>query len=394
MVGAMLYIWSTGVSAFRHHMGLTGDLGDANFGVIAFGIGVGSAIGSFIVGLFLDKFGAKKVILATGIAYPLSIIPLGYTSDIYFAMVFGIILGSLRGATDTAFNTHGVQVERFYQRSIMTSFHAAYSLGGFLLGMVGSFFASHFTESAAVPFTILGGTMLVIGVIVGFLMLEKHEIVDIPAEPVLAAHNSPAKNSSTKIILLMLGFGFLLLGSMFGEGAIADWGQEYGRRVLGASATDAGISISVFTGAQFLGRLFGDRLAALIGPAKLVFLSALIAISGLIITVIVHNQVAGMIGFAMFGLGLSSIAPLMLSSAGRKDPANAGRNIGIVNCIGYSGMLLGPAAIAYVVSTFGIEKLLYFPILLLIPLAIFGPALMKQTRPTKTAVTSHATSRI
>ena len=32
------------------------------------------------------------------------------------------------------------------------------------------------------------------------------------------------------------------------------------------------------------------------------------------------------------------------------------------------------------VSTFGIEKLLYFPMLLLVPLAIFGPALMRQTR--------------
>lgn len=378
ILGAMMYIWSTGVSAFRHHMGLNGDLGDANFGMIAFGIGVGSALGSFIVGLFLDRFGAKKVILVTAIAYPLSIIPMGYTTDVYFALAFGVILGLLRGAADTAFNTHGVQVERFYQRSIMTTFHAAYSLGGFVLGMVGSGFAARYTESAAVPFTVLGGLLLVIGIIAGVFMLDRHEVV--PEVPAQAKDAKPASATPLAVIALMVGFGVLLLGSMVGEGAVADWGQEYGRRVLGVTAADAGVAVSVFIGAQFIGRLIGDRLAALIGAVRLVFLSAVIAISGLILIVMVNTEFAGLVGFAMFGLGLASIAPLMLSSAGRKDPVNAGRNIGIVNCIGYSGMLLGPAAIALVVSTFGIDKLLYFPIVLLIPLAVFGPALMKQSR--------------
>ncbi|HDS1699028.1 MULTISPECIES: MFS transporter [unclassified Pseudomonas] len=378
ILGAMMYIWSTGVSAFRHHMGLNGDLGDANFGMIAFGIGVGSAVGSFIVGMFLDRFGAKKVILTTAIAYPLSIIPMGYATDVYFALSFGVVLGLLRGAADTAYNTHGVQVERFYQRSIMTTFHAAYSLGGFVLGMVGSGFAARYTESAAVPFTVLGVLLLAIGIISSVFMLDQHEVVSEAATDAKGA--KPASSASLGVIALMVGFGILLLGSMVGEGAVADWGQEYGRRVLGVTAADAGVAVSVFIGAQFIGRVIGDRLAALIGAVRLVFLSAVIAIAGLILIVVVNTEFAGLVGFAMFGLGLASIAPLMLSSAGRKDPANAGRNIGIVNCIGYSGMLIGPAAIALVVSTFGIDKLLYFPIVLLIPLAVFGPALMKQGR--------------
>lgn len=381
MIGAMLYIWSTGVSAFRHHMGLGGDIGDADFGMIAFGIGVGSAAGSVLVGLFLDRFGARKVILATAIAYPLSIIPLGFTTEFSFALLFGLLLGLLRGATDTAFNTHGVQVERFYQRSIMTSFHAAYALGGFLFGMVGSLLAARFTDSAAVPFAVLGGLIVIMGAVVGSFMLEKHEVVEHDKVEQMAG----AAPSANAVVLLMVSFGVLLLGSMVGEGTVADWGQEYGRRVLGSTASNAGIAVSVFTGAEFFARLVGDRVAARMGPARMVFISALISITGLAITVVFHTQAAGIIGFAMFGLGLACVAPLMLSSAGRKDPANAGRNIGIVNCIGYSGMLVGPAATAYVVSMFGIEKLLYFPMLLLIPLAIFGPALMRQRRSPKPA---------
>jgi len=377
LVGAMLYIWSTGVTAFRHQLGLSGDAGDVDFGILAFGIGVGSAAGSFLVGKFLDVLGAKKVITFTALAYPLSIIPLGFASGFGFAMGCGIVLGLLRGAIDTAFNTHGVQVERFYRRPIMSAFHAFYSLGGFILGMIGSAFADRYTESASVPFGLLGGAMLLAGLVVSRFMLDKDEVA--PEQPVSAGEPAliPSVSNNRSIVLLMIGFGVLLLGGMVGESAIADWGQEYIRRVMQTPVSTAGMAVSLFIGAECLGRLVGDRLAERIGASKVVFLSALLSIGGLLLTTIGHSVTTSLIGFALFGLGLSCIAPLMLSSAGRKDPLNAGRNIGIVNSIGYSGMLVAPAAITTVVSYLGMERLLFFPMVLLLPLALLGPLLMR-----------------
>jgi MFS family permease len=95
MIGAMMYIWLTGVSVFRAQLGLTGELGDANFGLIALGVGVGSATGALWVGRLLDTFGAKPVITVCALAYPLSIIPLGFVSGFWFALCFGVVLGLL-----------------------------------------------------------------------------------------------------------------------------------------------------------------------------------------------------------------------------------------------------------------------------------------------------------
>jgi hypothetical protein len=95
--------------------------------------------------------------------YPLSIIPLGYFSGFWFTLVFGAVLGLFRGALDTALNTHGVQVERFYRLSIMSAFHASYSFGGFLLGMICSWLTGLSTDSVAVPFSMLGGVMFLTG---------------------------------------------------------------------------------------------------------------------------------------------------------------------------------------------------------------------------------------
>jgi MFS family permease len=387
MIGAMMYIWSTGVSVFRAQLGFTSELGDANFGLVALGVGVGSATGALWVGRLLDTFGAKPVITVCALAYPLSIIPLGFVSGFWFALCFSVVLGLLRGALDTALNAHGVQVERFYQRSIMSGFHAFYSLGGFLLGMVCSWLTGFYTDSVQVPYTVLGVALFIVGCFFSRWLLGKHDVPESSSSDWHTGTRSTdeaGKGPSTKTLLVMIALGTLLLGSMMGENAIADWGQEYIRREFSTTTSTAGMAVSVFVGAAFVGRLFGDRLAAAFGNSQVVFGCGTLCVLGMVITIVGGTAVTGIVGFALFGLGLSCIAPLMISAAGRRDPQHAGRNIGIVNCIGFSGMLVGPAAITVIVSNFGLGKLMFFPLIMLGLLATFGPLL---TRTPKTAST-------
>lgn len=393
MIGAMMYIWSTGVSVFRTQLGFSGEPGDANFGLIALGVGVGSSAGALWVGRLLDRLGAKPVITVCALAYPLSIIPLGFVSGFWFALCFGVVLGLLRGALDTALNAHGVQVERFYQRSIMSGFHAFYSLGGFLLGMACSWLTGFYTDSVQVPYTVLGVAMFIVGCVFSRWLLGKHDLPEASSsdwQTGVQSPDEPGQGPSAKTLLVMIAFGVLLLGSMMGENAIADWGQEYIRREFSTTTSTAGMAVSIFVGAAFIGRLFGDRLAAAFGNAQVVFGCGSICVLGMTLTIVGGTAVTGIIGFALFGLGLSCIAPLMISAAGRRDPTHAGRNIGIVNCIGFSGMLVGPAAITVIVSNFGLSTLMFFPLTMLGLLATFGPLLM---RAPKTIVTTNQATK-
>lgn len=379
LLGAMMYVWSTGVSAFRHQMGLSGDAGDVNFGLLALGIGIGSSVGAFIVGGLIDRFGAKAVVCACLIGYPLSIIPMGFVSEFYFALTFGAVLGLLRGALDTAINAHGIQVERFYQRPIMSAFHAFYALGGFFAGMAGSWFSGLYHESASVQFSVMGGVILVSGALVSFWLLGKNDVPALEAAPAGAevSGSLPVAPTSKAIVILMVGLGLLLLGAMIGESVIGDWGQEFVRREFATTAALAGVAVSTFTGAEFVGRFLGDRLAARFGSTQVIFCSSIIAIVGLVVVVLGGSAATSIAGFGLFGLGMSCIAPLLLSSAGRMDPANAGRNIAIVNSIGYSGMLVAPAAITLIVNAFGLGALIYLPIVMMMLLALFGPLMLR-----------------
>jgi MFS family permease len=375
IIGALFYTWSVGVSAFRNQLGMEGSLGDLDFGMVALGIALGSVFGAFLVGRFVDIFGPRAVIRATLVTYPLSLIMLGYASEYWFALSFGVTLGALRGATDTALNAHGVQVERFYQRPIMSAFHAFFSLGGFCFGILASYLTGFSSHSAAIPFTVAGITLAILGLGMSHFMLGKHDLLPVPTHSVKSA--SLVQTTNLKIIVLMAAFGALLIAGMVAESSISDWGQEFLRREKGMSISMAGLAISFFTGAGFVVRMAGDRLAELIGEARMIFCCGLTSILGIFLATLSNEGALAMAGFALFGLGVACIAPLMLSAAGRKDPSNAGRNVGIVNGIGFAGLLAGPATYSFVVSTYGIGSLFCTPLVLMSLITVFGPLLMK-----------------
>lgn len=390
IIGALFYTWSVGVSAFRNNLGLQGAPGDLDFGMVALGIAIGATVGAFVVGKLVDMFGPRTVIRYTLLAYPLSLIGLGLADQYWFAMALGIALGALRGAADTALNAHGVQIERFYQRPIMSSFHAFFSLGGFVFGILASYLAGLSEDSAVIPFTVAGLSLAVLSLLLSHLLLAKDELL--PVEP----SARPVASGPTDIWMtaLMVGLGGLMIGGMISESAVSDWGQEFLMRETGLGISTAGLGISLFTGAGFLGRLTGDWLAERIGRAAMMLLCGALSIAGIGLATLSHEGHLAMAGFALLGLGLACVAPLIISAAGSKDPANSGRNVGIVNGVGFAGLLGGPAAYSYVVTTFGIGALFYVPLVLTALLTVFGPALMGGRTRTPLTTTPQATRSI
>lgn len=376
IIGALFYTWSVGVSAFRNKLGMQGALGDLDFGMVALGIAVGATVGAFVVGKLVDMFGPRTVIRYTLLAYPLSLIGLGLADQYWFAMAFGIALGALRGAADTALNAHGVQIERFYQRPIMSSFHAFFSLGGFVFGILASYLAGLSEDSAVIPFTVAGITLALLSLLMSHLLLAKDELL--PVEHEVKKNTAPTDIWMTA---LMVGLGALMIAGMISESAVSDWGQEFLMRETGLGISTAGLGISLFTGAGFIGRLTGDWLAERIGRAAMLFACGAVSIAGIGLSTLSHEGHLAMAGFALLGLGLACVAPLIVSAAGSRDPANSGRNVGIVNGVGFAGLLGGPAAYSYVVTTFGIGSLFYVPLVLTALLTVLGPALMGGREP-------------
>jgi len=125
----------------------------------------------------------------------------------------------------------------------------------------------------------------------------------------------------------------------------------------------------VQAGRRAAGRLAGDRLAVRFGSVALVRASGLVAGLGLAAGLLIGTPAAGIAGFALLGVGLAGIFPQIVTSAARLDPARAGRNIGRIAAVAYTGLLTGPVAIGAAASGVGLRDALLIPAALAVGVA-------------------------
>lgn len=374
ILGWMWYVWATGVIALRSHLGISGAEDDVSFGVIATSIGIGSVIGAFLAGPLADRFGIRRVTDSIMMLYTLSLIPLALVNTYVAAAALGVLVGFLRGGNDTIMNAHALRVENLYGRPIMLAFHATIPAGGFAAGLVGSALAGVFTESPLVPYVVMGGSLFVVGLIVRPWLVPD----DLPEELMVgldehAAEHGAAPGSPKKTtVFWLVGLGFLGLASLLAEITPQDWGTLFVSRERGATPAMAGIAVTMFTLGQFIGRAAGDKLHALFGSRRFFVILAVVAILGLGIIAVPGPPVVALVGFGVFGLGVSSMYPILIVVAGRRDPSRAARNISILNGVGYSGTIVGPIGITAVVTSLGMAWMPVLPAVLLVVVAIMA----------------------
>ena len=177
--------------------------------------------------------------------------------------------------------------------------------------------------------------------------------------------------------MLIWVLGLVALCGQVGEGSAGDWSAVYLHANLGTSAGVAASALGAFSVTMAAGRVAGDRLAARFGPVRLIRASGLVAGLGLAAGLLTGTPAAAIAGFALLGLGLAGIFPQIVSAAARLDPEQAGRNIGRIAAVAYSGLLTGPVAIGAIASGVGLRDALLVPA----ALALFVTAVAGVMRP-------------
>jgi MFS family permease len=119
-----------------------------------------------------------------------------------------------------------------------------------------------------------------------------------------------------------------------------------------------------------IGRLLADRVSRRFGPAAVLRYGAGTGAVGLALVAFSPSIWPALVGWAIFGLGLSGCVPQLFSAAGHTDPAAAGTNVSRVAGLGYVGMLAGPALIGWMTRLMGLNHTFLLPALLLVLAAV------------------------
>jgi len=377
--GAMLATWASRIPAVMGRLGLTpGQLGLALLAEVG-----GVLLVMQVAGPLCGRLGSRPVTRAGVVLMSLAMLGPALAWSLPSLVVGLLLLGGGNGMLDVAMNAHGVTVERRYGRPILSGFHALWSAGGILGALCGGLAAevdvpvlAHFTVAAAV---------LGVGAMAATRWLLPASVDAIApttaATPAGATGTAPrrwgrrARGLAMDRRVLILGLiGFACLG----EGAAANWSAVY-LRGLGASPGMAAAGLGAFSVTMTAGRLLGDRLNARFGAVRLARVSGVIAAVGLGAGLAVGTPAAGVVGFALHGVGLSCIVPLVFSAAGRIGGAHAGTALARVATLSYAGPLIGPVVIGTIADRTSLATGLLLPVALAGAVALAAGSLRPAT---------------
>lgn len=354
VLGVATATWSARLPAIKTALHLS----DGHLGLVLFAVPAGSVLTLIYSGRIADRFGATRVTRIAGAACPAGLVPIGLgpqTRNLAVLVAALACYGALAGLLDVAMNACGAKLEIAYGRPILSSLHAAYSIAGLAGAGIGGLSAA--LDISPLPTFAATAVVLIAG---GLLVGPWLVVPEAPADPGERSGDAPPR-SPGQISAVIWMLGLLALSGQVGEGAAGDWSAVYLHVNLGTSAGVAASALAAFSITMAAGRVAGDRLATRFGSVRLVRASGLLAGLGLAAGLLVASPAAAIAGFALLGAGLAGIFPQIVSSAVRLDPSRAGRNIGRIAAVAYSGLLGGPVAIGAAASGVGLRDALLIP---------------------------------
>jgi predicted MFS family arabinose efflux permease len=330
--GVGMASWAPMVPFAKARLGLD----EASLGMVLLCLGVGSAGAMPLAGLLSHRYGNRHVLVIGGLLVCLALPLLAMAGSPVLLGAALVLFGGSLGVVDVAMNAHAVEVERRHGRPLMSGFHGMFSIGG----LVGSAAMSTLL-SAGAPLT---GCAVAVAILLAAIVVTQWRQLIALSDHDRAARRSMFSGSWTTALLL----GALCLVVFLAEGAMLDWSAVFLRSARGFAIASAGLGYAAFSIAMATGRLLGDRITAVLGPARIVRHGALLAAIGFVLAGALPWRVSSLAGFALVGLGASNIVPVLFSAAGRIPGASPGVAIATVTTLGYTGVLAGPAAVGFV----------------------------------------------
>jgi MFS family permease len=351
--GAVFGTWAARIPAFKDDLNLS----NGNLAVAFVSLEAGAVLGLQLGGFLVPKVSSRRALAWALPAFGCALAVLGTVPNL---VLFAVVLAAMAMANsvvDVAINSSGVAVQYLSGRSVMSRMHAMHSVGGIAGAGVGAALVA-LDVSRSVHLIAVGVIIAVASFLVSRRLLPPRveqradtEAVKVVAEAAgVAPEDLPSHTE--QIVGWRRGWSrpLVLIGAVafcltFAEGGANNWSAVYLREELGVRASLAAVVVAAFLAAVTAGRLVGDRLLARFGPAAVFRAAVLIAGLGFGGAVLLHNPIAGFIGFILLGLGLSVTLPVVISAAGSMPHLASATAVSRVATMGYLGSFVAPAVV-------------------------------------------------
>ncbi|MFK7902674.1 MAG: MFS transporter [Nitratireductor sp.] len=309
-------------------------ISEATLGGLILFFGLGGLIVFPTCGVLLSKFGSRSTTLTFALIICFAFPALTYSSNLYAIGFVMFLMGINLIGMDICMNANVVVSEQKTKLSFMSSCHGFWSVGGIVGALSGGAILDNFGIYTHAYFvTIFCITCFAI------------------AWPILQTDTQSVEQKAEKLqfpknpTLYILGLITFL--AIVPEGAVIDWSALYYISELDASATMAGYAFAALSTTMAIIRFSGDVLCTKFGNINVMRASAIISAVGMVFAGQATSILFATIGFALAGIGIANLVPIVFSVAGRQKDVKMGISIATVGFTASVGLMGAPAALGY-----------------------------------------------
>ncbi|WP_372983720.1 MFS transporter [Microbacterium sp.] len=361
----------------KEHLGLDNSV----YGLAVASFPVGAIVAGLAAGDLIRRFGSARVAVWGTALTSLGVLAAGLAPSVLLFALGLFIGGAMDAITDVAQNAHGLRVQRGYGRSILNSFHAVWSIGAVLGGSMaataialGLPIGVHLSISAVV-FSIVSFTALRFCLPGLDADLDDEAVADVPK-----VRSALRQGISLRVILTLTALVVIAMAGTIVEDAGNSWASLY-LGSLGAPAAIAATGFIALVGAQFVGRLLGDRLVDRFGQRLVARTGGVIVAIGMATALAFPTVPGTIIGFAAAGFGVATLVPAAMNEADALPGLRHGTGLTVVSWLMRLGFLLSPPVVGLIADATSLRAGL-----LIIPVAgvavvLFAGVLKRSERP-------------
>jgi MFS family permease len=331
------------------------DLGLSN---ATYGLGIAAfPTGAIVAGLAaawaIRRLGSARAAVLGTIVTALGVFGAALAPSVGLLVTALFLAGAMDAITDVAQNAHGLRVQRRYGRSIINSFHAVWSIGAVLGGSMAAG-AIALDIPRGVHLAVSGSLFSLVALVALRFCLPGRDGDDqAVADPGQLGDRVGA--SRGRVVVILAALVLIATAGTLVEDAGNSWAAIYLSGSLGAAAAVAATGYIALTGAQFVGRLLGDRLVDRFGQRAVARAGGTLVAVGMALALAFPSVPGTILGFAAAGFGVATLVPAAMHEADELPGLKPGTGLTVVSWLMRIGFLASPPLVGLVADASGLR---------------------------------------
>lgn len=330
--------WASRIPAIQQQL----HINEAQLGAALLAAPIGVLVTVPFTSNLLNKYSSKSIMIFGAVFYNIMLALLAFTSQPWQLWIVLFGFGSSRNLLNLSMNAQGVEVQRLYENSIITSFHAVWSMAGFAGAAVGYLF-------------VVSGLPLTMHLVSVSILLVILSVVFYPNTYYTRQHIPHPKKLFVWPDKYLLVFALIAFASMACENVMYDWSSLFFQKAVMTPKETATAAFVLYMVCMTTGRFFGDKIVPKFGIITILRYSGVFICAGLLLASLLPYVVPAAIGFMLTGFGVSCIIPLVFSLAGKSTTMSSGTAIASVSTISYFGFLAIPPTVGFIAQYIGLR---------------------------------------